>query len=120
MEINPFITNIPLNKYLKYIKTEINNSKTINGNVYSQINKPFRVIFDGYDYMFIGYHVNTINNIIIGVLTPTHYNQLDYKLSFVNINDIYIKVEVVLKSELKDIKTVEQTELFKEDEQSKD
>ena len=124
MEINPFKTNITFNEYLDKINIS-NNAKIIHYPTvdYYSLIQPLEVIYyyeQKYSYkLIIGFYKHNINNIIYCTLIDTSINNSN-KIIFDTGGNIKIEVEVILKSELKDLKYIEQTELFKEDEQRKD
>ena len=119
MEINSFKTTISFKQYIKRIKPKLTASTTSYCNTFHKFMDAPRIKYFEDEYFVIGYHNNTINDNMLCILTSTHQNVSDYKIICVDANIISIDVEVVLKSELKDLKYIEQTELFK-DEQGKD
>jgi len=120
MEIKPFKTTISFKQYIERVKPKLTSSITSYCNTFHKFMDAPRTDYYEDEYFIIGYHNNNINDNILCVLIPTHHNNSSYKIICVDANIINIDVEVVLKSELKDLKYIEQTELFKEDEQGKD
>lgn len=118
MEIHPFKITI---NFIQYLESHNIDTKDIKSgvNIYRNLIYPIKIEYLKNDYYIIGYHSNTINNDCICVLSPITTTSGHYEIKFISASIICINVEVVLKAELKDIKTVEQLKMFS-DEQSKD
>jgi len=119
MEINPFKTTISFKQYLEVVKPKTVDVISNYSTTYHQIIEPPIITYYESKSYIIGYHNNKINNEVICLLVNTNNNNGDYKMIFADANAINVTIEVVLKEELKDIKTVEQTKLF-DNEQGKD
>jgi len=117
MEITPFKTTIPFKQYIELVKPKTN-SIGISEWHYALILDPPIIEYYEDTYYITGYHSNNINLNITCVLTRININN-NYKEIYIDADLINVTVEVVLKEELKDIKTVEQTKLF-DNEQRKD
>lgn len=116
MEINPFKVSITFKQYITTVKPKIKTLSVL-GSTYNMLVEPIKAHYYD-DYYIIGYHTNDINTEIICSLRKANINNT-FKNIFINANVINITVEVVLKTELKNINSVEQLNLF-ENEQSKD
>ena len=116
MEINPFKTTISFKQYLEVVKPKTQGLGVCSCQYNLILKPPIIEYFEDY-YNIIGYHSNDFNNIITCVLVNN--SPSNFKIMYIDANIIDIEVEVVLKEELKDIKTVEQTKLF-DNEQGKD
>ena len=119
MEINPFKTTISFKQYIKKTIPKVVSSITSYCNTFHKFMDAPKTKYYENEYFVIGYHNNTINDDMLCILTPIHQNASNYRIICVDANRINIDVEVVLKEQIKDLKYIEQTELFK-DEQGKD
>lgn len=111
MEIKPITVNIRLTDYL-----EVTEHKTVDVNhsdmTYSKLIHSMKVlIFDGEgarEVILIGYYKLTK-----GITCVVRDIQGDCTPMLVSIYKVRVTKEVVLKEQLKDVKTVEQLNLFK-------
>lgn len=108
MEINPFKTKINFIEYLEYVKPETKHISNSTSHKYFEFIKNITTIYHSEQYIIRGYHLENINGSIICVLQIFNSD----KVIFIEADLILVNVEVVLKSELKNIKSVEQLNLF--------